>query len=112
MKLTTVEAQPVISTTVVFWQSCSAMLRRTRRAKCRVATEETKVQEQMPTARRRQLLRELRRLRNERGMTIVEAGQVIGKSEAAYYRLETGRVGRVKELEVRALCQAFGAGPD
>lgn len=65
--------------------------------------------EPMPTARRRQLLRELRRLRNESGMTITDAGGVIGKSEAAYYRLESGRVGRVKELEVKALCTAFQA---
>ncbi|MEU9206912.1 helix-turn-helix transcriptional regulator [Streptomyces sp. NPDC048415] len=58
------------------------------------------------TTRRRQLGATMRKLRARKGMTLEEAGQLVGVSKATVSRYET-QTGPVKWLVVDALCQAY-----
>ncbi|MEU3659646.1 helix-turn-helix transcriptional regulator [Streptomyces sp. NPDC032940] len=61
-----------------------------------------------PTTRRRQLGADLRRLREARGLTLEEAGALVGISKATLSRYET-KEGTVKWPAVDALCREYGA---
>ncbi|GGQ69320.1 helix-turn-helix domain-containing protein [Streptomyces flaveolus] len=61
-----------------------------------------------PTTRRRQLGADLRRLRERRGLTLEEAGALVGISKATLSRYET-KEGTVKWRAVDALCREYGA---
>ncbi|MBB5121472.1 hypothetical protein AF335_14085 [Streptomyces eurocidicus] len=63
-----------------------------------------------PTTRRRQLGAHLRRLRERKGITLEEAGALVGISKATLSRYET-KEGPVKWPAVDALCREYGA-PD
>lgn len=63
-----------------------------------------------PTTRRRQLGADLRRLRENKGLTLEEAGARVGISKATLSRYET-KEGSVKWPAVDALCREYGA-PD
>ncbi|MET9778513.1 helix-turn-helix transcriptional regulator [Streptomyces sp. NPDC006367] len=60
------------------------------------------------TTRRRQLGAMLRKLRSRKGMTLEEAGQLVGVSKATVSRYET-QAGPVKWIVVDALCREYGA---
>ncbi|MFF9123008.1 helix-turn-helix domain-containing protein [Streptomyces sp. NPDC014889] len=60
------------------------------------------------TTRRRQLGAMLRKLRARKGMTLEEAGQLVGVSKATVSRYET-QAGPVKWIVVDALCREYGA---
>ncbi|MFE1752738.1 helix-turn-helix domain-containing protein [Streptomyces anandii] len=60
------------------------------------------------TTRRRQLGATLRKLRARKGMTLEEAGRLVGVSKATVSRYET-QAGPVKWIVVDALCREFGA---
>lgn len=60
-----------------------------------------------PTVRRRLLGSQLRKLREERGITRLEAAKAIRGSESKISRLELGRV-KFKEVDVRDLLSCFG----
>ncbi|MFD7487412.1 helix-turn-helix domain-containing protein [Streptomyces mirabilis] len=60
------------------------------------------------TTRRRQLGATMRKLRARRGMTLEEAGRLVGVSKATVSRYET-QAGPVKWLVVDALCREYGA---
>ncbi|MFE4408159.1 helix-turn-helix domain-containing protein [Streptomyces sp. NPDC056821] len=60
------------------------------------------------TTRRRQLGATLRKLRARKGMTLEEAGQLVGVSKATVSRYET-QAGPVKWIVVDALCREYGA---
>ncbi|MGW7041675.1 helix-turn-helix domain-containing protein [Streptomyces avermitilis] len=59
------------------------------------------------TTRRRQLGATMRKLRAREGMTLEEAGQLVGVSKATVSRYET-QAGPVKWLVIDALCRAYG----
>ncbi|MFD8201287.1 helix-turn-helix domain-containing protein [Streptomyces sp. NPDC059701] len=61
-----------------------------------------------PTTRRRQLGADLRRLRETKGLTLEEAGALVGISKATLSRYET-KEGTVKWPAVDALCREYGA---
>ncbi|GHB65864.1 transcriptional regulator [Streptomyces xanthochromogenes] len=61
-----------------------------------------------PTTRRRQLGADLRRLRERTGLTLEEAGALVGVSKATLSRYET-KEGTVKWPAVDALCREYGA---
>ncbi|MFK4222938.1 helix-turn-helix domain-containing protein [Streptomyces sp. NPDC019890] len=61
-----------------------------------------------PTTRRRQLGADLRRLRERKGLTLEEAGALVGVSKATLSRYET-KEGSVKWPAVDALCREYGA---
>ncbi|MYV57754.1 helix-turn-helix transcriptional regulator [Streptomyces sp. SID3212] len=61
-----------------------------------------------PTTRRRQLGADLRRLRERAGLTLEEAGSLVGISKATLSRYET-KDGTVKWPAVDALCRAYEA---
>ncbi|MDG4859314.1 helix-turn-helix transcriptional regulator [Streptomyces sp. T-3] len=61
-----------------------------------------------PTTRRRQLGADLRRLREQKGLTLEEAGALVGISKATLSRYET-KEGTVKWPAVDALCREYGA---
>lgn len=61
------------------------------------------------TTRRRQLGAMLRKLRARKGMTLEEAGRLVGVSKATVSRYET-QAGPVKWIVVDALCREYGAG--
>ncbi|MEU8535307.1 helix-turn-helix domain-containing protein [Streptomyces parvulus] len=61
------------------------------------------------TTRRRQLGAMLRKLRASKGLTLEEAGQLVGVSKATVSRYET-QAGPVKWIVVDALCREYGAG--
>jgi transcriptional regulator with XRE-family HTH domain len=61
-----------------------------------------------PTTRRRQLGASLRKLRSRKGMTLEEAGQLVGISKATVSRYET-QEGPIKWPIVDALCREYGA---
>ncbi|MCG8967358.1 MULTISPECIES: helix-turn-helix domain-containing protein [Streptomyces] len=61
-----------------------------------------------PTTRRRQLGADLRRLRERKGLTLEEAGALVGISKATLSRYET-KEGTVKWPAVDALCREYGA---
>ncbi|GAA2407551.1 helix-turn-helix transcriptional regulator [Streptomyces glaucosporus] len=61
-----------------------------------------------PTTRRRQLGAGLRRLRRQKGLSLEEAGELVGLSKATVSRYET-KEGSVKWAFVDALCRAYGA---
>jgi transcriptional regulator with XRE-family HTH domain len=61
-----------------------------------------------PTTRRRQLGADLRRLRESKGLTLEEAGAIVGVSKATLSRYET-KGGSVKWPVVEALCREYGA---
>ncbi|MFP3992169.1 helix-turn-helix transcriptional regulator [Streptomyces sp. E11-3] len=61
-----------------------------------------------PTTRRRQLGADLRRLREQKGLTLEEAGALVGISKATLSRYET-KEGAVKWPTVDALCREYGA---
>ncbi|MFF8681696.1 helix-turn-helix domain-containing protein [Streptomyces sp. NPDC015237] len=60
------------------------------------------------TTRRRQLGATLRKLRARKGMTLEEAGRLVGVSKATVSRYET-QTGPVKWIVVDALCREYGA---
>ncbi|MCX4558303.1 helix-turn-helix domain-containing protein [Streptomyces phaeochromogenes] len=60
------------------------------------------------TTRRRQLGAMLRKLRAHKGLTLEEAGQLVGVSKATVSRYET-QAGPVKWLVIDALCREYGA---
>ncbi len=60
------------------------------------------------TTRRRQLGAMLRKLRAHAGMTLEEAGRLVGVSKATVSRYET-QAGPVKWIVVDALCREYGA---
>ncbi|WP_405948263.1 helix-turn-helix domain-containing protein [Streptomyces prunicolor] len=60
------------------------------------------------TTRRRQLGAMMRKLRARKGMTLEEAGGLVGVSKATVSRYET-QAGPVKWLVVDALCREYGA---
>ncbi|GEK03800.1 helix-turn-helix transcriptional regulator [Streptomyces sp. 1-11] len=60
------------------------------------------------TTRRRQLGATLRKLRARKGMTLEEAGGLVGVSKATVSRYET-QAGPVKWIIVDALCRQYGA---
>lgn len=60
------------------------------------------------TTRRRQLGVTLRKLRAQTGMTLEEAGRLVGVSKATVSRYET-QAGPVKWIVVDALCREYGA---
>ncbi|MFG3331797.1 helix-turn-helix domain-containing protein [Streptomyces tendae] len=60
------------------------------------------------TTRRRQLGVMLRKLRAQTGMTLEEAGRLVGVSKATVSRYET-QAGPVKWIVVDALCREYGA---
>ena len=60
------------------------------------------------TTRRRQLGATLRKLRARKGMTLEEAGRLVGVSKATVSRYET-QAGPVKWIVVDALCREYGA---
>ncbi|MEU5435663.1 helix-turn-helix transcriptional regulator [Streptomyces sp. NPDC020719] len=61
-----------------------------------------------PTTRRRQLGADLRRLRELKGLTLEEAGALVGVSKATLSRYET-KEGTVKWPTVDALCRQYDA---
>ncbi|MGW1490735.1 helix-turn-helix domain-containing protein [Streptomyces sp. NPDC002402] len=61
-----------------------------------------------PTTRRRQLGADLRRLRERKGLTLEEAGALVGVSKATLSRYEK-KEGAVKWPAVDALCREYGA---
>ncbi|UQA34175.1 MULTISPECIES: helix-turn-helix transcriptional regulator [unclassified Streptomyces] len=61
-----------------------------------------------PTTRRRQLGADLRRLRERKGLTLEEAGALVGISKATLSRYER-KEGTVKWPAVDALCREYGA---
>lgn len=61
-----------------------------------------------PTTRRRQLGADLRRLRERKGLTLAEAGALVGVSKATLSRYEK-KEGTVKWPAVDALCREYGA---
>ncbi|KIF69727.1 regulatory protein [Streptomyces sp. AcH 505] len=61
-----------------------------------------------PTTRRRQLGADLRRLREGKGLTLEEAGALVGISKATLSRYET-KEGPVKWPAVDALCREYGS---
>ncbi|MGK5450111.1 helix-turn-helix domain-containing protein [Streptomyces radiopugnans] len=61
-----------------------------------------------PTTRRRQLGADLRRLRERKGLTLEEAGTLVGVSKATLSRYET-KEGPVKWPVVDALCRQYDA---
>ncbi|WP_419666410.1 helix-turn-helix domain-containing protein [Streptomyces sp. 2-1] len=61
-----------------------------------------------PTTRRRQLGADLRRLRELKGLTLEDAGGLVGISKATLSRYET-KEGSVKWPAVDALCREYGA---
>ena len=60
------------------------------------------------TTRRRQLGAMMRKLRARKGLTLEEAGQLVGVSRATVSRYET-QAGPVKWIVVDALCREYGA---
>ncbi|MGW0545955.1 helix-turn-helix domain-containing protein [Streptomyces altiplanensis] len=60
-----------------------------------------------PTTRRRQLGADLRRLRERKGLSLEEAGALVGISKATLSRYET-KGGSVKWPAVDALCREYG----
>lgn len=60
------------------------------------------------TTRRRQLGATMRKLRARKGMTLEEAGRLVGVSKATVSRYET-QAGPVKWIVVDALCREYGA---
>ncbi|MFD3483350.1 helix-turn-helix domain-containing protein [Streptomyces sp. NPDC058665] len=60
-----------------------------------------------PTARRRRLAIELRKLRDESGMTCNQVGKELDWSGSKVNRMETGQ-GRVQPSDVDALCRFYG----
>jgi transcriptional regulator with XRE-family HTH domain len=61
-----------------------------------------------PTLRKRRLVSELRRLREEAALTIEEVGERLECSASKISRIETGRVG-VSPRDVRDMLSAYGA---
>ncbi|WP_433263534.1 helix-turn-helix domain-containing protein [Actinosynnema sp. CS-041913] len=64
-----------------------------------------------PTLRKRRLVSELRRLREEAALTIEEVGERLECSASKISRIETGRVG-VTPRDVRDMLSAYGADRD
>ncbi|MGY4926163.1 helix-turn-helix domain-containing protein [Streptomyces sp. 900105755] len=60
------------------------------------------------TTRRRQLGATMRKLRSRQGLTLEEAGRLVGVSKATVSRYET-QAGPVKWIVVDALCREYGA---
>lgn len=60
-----------------------------------------------PTARRRRLAIELKRLREESGLTCIQVGKELDWSSSKISRMETGQ-GRVQPSDVDALCRFYG----
>ncbi|MGW0997659.1 helix-turn-helix domain-containing protein [Streptomyces sp. NPDC002523] len=60
------------------------------------------------TTRRRQLGAMMRKLRARKGLTLEEAGRLVGVSKATVSRYET-QAGPVKWIVVEALCREYGA---
>ncbi|WP_406401576.1 helix-turn-helix domain-containing protein [Streptomyces uncialis] len=60
------------------------------------------------TVPRRQLGRNLRRLREEAGLTVRAAAARLDRSEATMWRIETGRT-PLRPIDVQAICTVYGA---
>jgi transcriptional regulator with XRE-family HTH domain len=63
------------------------------------------------TVPRRQLGRHLRQLRTEAGITLDGAAAALERSRQWIWRIESG-AGSVRTLDVRGLCELYGADPD
>lgn len=59
-----------------------------------------------PSVRQRRLAAELRRLREQAGLTLEDVAERLGKSRATISRLETART-RLKPRDVQQLCELF-----
>jgi transcriptional regulator with XRE-family HTH domain len=64
-----------------------------------------------PTVRRRRLCAELRRLREQAGLTIEDVGEKLECSASKVSRIETGQVG-VTPRDARDMLELYGAGED
>ncbi|MGW5355187.1 helix-turn-helix domain-containing protein [Streptomyces sp. NPDC004031] len=60
-----------------------------------------------PTARRRRLAIELKKLREEHGLTCAQVGEALDWSGSKVNRMETGQ-GRVQPSDIDALCRHYG----
>ncbi|WP_169811488.1 helix-turn-helix domain-containing protein [Nocardia harenae] len=60
------------------------------------------------TIPRRQLGRYLRDLRQEAGYSIANAARLIERGTGTLQRLEKGQAGRIRTLDIQALCQLYG----
>lgn len=63
----------------------------------------------LSTIPRRQLGRYLRDLRLEAGYSIANAARLIERGAGTLQRLEKGEAGRIRTLDIQALCQLYGA---
>ncbi|MFC8530338.1 helix-turn-helix domain-containing protein [Nocardia sp. NPDC057227] len=61
------------------------------------------------TIPRRQLGRYLRDLRQEAGLSIQTASRLIERGAGTLQRLEKGEAGRIRQLDIQALCQIYDA---
>ncbi|MEV0360103.1 helix-turn-helix transcriptional regulator [Nocardia sp. NPDC050697] len=61
------------------------------------------------TIPRRQLGRYLRDLRQEAGLSIQNASRLIERGAGTLQRLEKGEAGRIRQLDIQALCQVYDA---
>lgn len=64
------------------------------------------------TLPRRQLGRFLRDWREANGFTIAAAAALVDLSASALQRIETGQTQKVRQQDVRALCELYGVGPE
>lgn len=62
----------------------------------------------LSTIPRRQLGRYLRDLRIEAGYSIANAARIIERGAGTLQRLEKGEAGRIRTLDIQALCQLYG----
>ncbi|WP_280381117.1 helix-turn-helix domain-containing protein [Nocardia wallacei] len=64
------------------------------------------------TLPRRQLGRFLREWREANGFTIAAAAALVDLSASALQRIEAGQTQKVRQQDVRALCELYGVGPE
>ncbi|MCZ9337835.1 helix-turn-helix domain-containing protein, partial [Streptomyces sp. TRM76130] len=64
-----------------------------------------------PTARRRRLSIELKKLREKKGLTCAQVGAALDWSGSKVNRMETGS-GRVQPSDIDALCRFYGTGDE
>ncbi|MBO0856017.1 MAG: helix-turn-helix domain-containing protein [Nocardia sp.] len=62
----------------------------------------------LTTIPRRQLGRYLRDMRQEAGMSLQNAARLIERGTGTLQRLEKGEAGRIRTLDIQALCQVYG----
>lgn len=62
--------------------------------------------------RRRALRSSLKRLRKAAGLSVGQAGALIGRSGPTISRMESGETETIRVPDVRTLCEGYGASPD